>query len=73
MNEYLEKILSDIRDNSVTKETVNEALLLPDEIWDSSQTVRILGGANLNYLDSVTDYVKEYAKQEYPEFFNKGK
>ena len=73
MNEFLEKILEDIRDNHVTRETVSEALFLPDEIWDSSQTVRILGGANLNYLDSVTDYVKEYAEQEYPEFFNKGK
>ena len=70
MNEYLEKIVTDIRDNKVTRNTVYEALALPDEIWENYQTIRIIGGANLNYLESVTDYAREYAQQEFPEIFS---
>ena len=69
MNEYLEKIVTDIRDNKVTRNTVYEALALPDEIWDKYQTIKIIGNANPEILDNVADYAKEYAEKEFPEFF----
>ena len=69
MNEFLERVLTDLRDRCVTNETVAEALLLPDDIWNEYQSVKILGNANLEILDNVADYAREYAEKEFPEFF----